>query len=300
MEVKGIITAMVTPMRDNQEIDYEMLRSLTRTLIDKGIHGLFILGTNGEFYTLTNEEKIKIAQTVIAEANHAVPIFVGTGACSTAETIIQCKIMEKLGADALSVITPYFMAPTQQELIVHYQSVAASVDIPIIMYNMPKNTGINIEPETTAILAEVKNIIAIKDSSGNLANMKKYIELTKGMGFSVLSGSDSLILDLLIAGGTGAVAATSNILTEIDVAIYDRFVAGNLVEAKNAQKSIEEFRRILKLGTTPTILKKAMEFYGLKVGPARLPASSPSNEDVIEDIKKVVEIYKLLIANKAY
>ena len=160
-----------------------------------------------------------------------------------------------------------------------------------MMYNMPGKTGINIEPESVRELSKVKNIVGIKDSSGNLANMKAYLEVTKDEDFGVFSGSDSLILEILKAGGQGAVAATANFLTEIDVAIYNNFIKGDLEAAQKAQESIEELRRILKLGTIPSVIKKTVVLNGINVGPARLPVTEPTGES-LEEIKKVVEEYK--------
>lgn len=202
--------------------------------------------------------------------------------------------MEAIGASALSIITPYFVTPTQQELILHYKTIANSVNLPIIMYNMPSKTGINIEPESVRELSKIKNIVGIKDSSGKLDNMKAYIEATKNENFSVFSGSDSLILDSLKAGSQGAVAATTNFLTEIGISIYENFMKGDLEEAQKAQSSIEELRRILKLGTIPSVMKKTIVLNGINVGTARLPVTEPTGE-VLEEIKRVVENYRTIL-----
>lgn len=291
MEYKGIICAMITPLDENQDINPKATGELIDYLINKGVSGLFILGTNGECHVLTDDEKVEFAKIVIEHTNNRVPVFVGTGGNSTREVINLSKRMEAIGASALSVITPYFVPPTQQELIAHYKAVAASVNLPILMYNMPGKTGINIEPESVRELAEVKNIVGIKDSSGKLDNMKSYLEVTKGKDFGVFSGSDSLILDILKAGGQGAVAATANFLAEIDVAIYHNFIKGDLEAAQKAQKSIEELRRILKFGTIPSVIKQTVVLNGINVGPARLPVTMPSGEK-LEEIKAVVEAYK--------
>lgn len=291
MEYKGIICAMITPLDENQDINEKATRELIDYLIDKGVYGLFILGTNGECHVLTDDEKVEFAKIVIEHTNNRVPVFVGTGGNSTREVINLSKRMEAIGASALSIITPYFVPPTQQELVEHYKAVAAEVNLPILMYNMPGKTGINIEPESVSELAKVKNIVGIKDSSGNLNNMKSYLEVTKGQDFGVFSGSDSLILDILKAGGHGAVAATANFLAEIDVAIYNNFIKGDLEAAEKAQKSIEELRRILKFGTIPSVIKQTVVLNGINVGPARLPVTQPTGEK-LEEIKRVVEDYK--------
>lgn len=291
MNYKGIICAMITPLDEKQNINSQATCELVDYLIDRGVYGLFILGTNGECHVLTDDEKVEFAKIVIEHTNNRVPVFVGTGGNSTREVISLSKRMEAIGASALSIITPYFVPPTQQELILHYKTVAESVSLPIMMYNMPGKTGINIEPESVRELSKVKNIVGIKDSGGKLDNMKAYIEVTKGEDFGVFSGSDSLILDILKAGGQGAVAATANFLTEVDVAIYNNFIKGDLEAAQKAQDSIEELRRILKLGTIPSVIKKTVVLNGINVGPARLPVTEPSGE-ALEEIKKVVEDYK--------
>ncbi|EGT4598035.1 TPA: 4-hydroxy-tetrahydrodipicolinate synthase [Clostridioides difficile] len=293
MKYKGIICAMITPFDENQNINSQATSQLIDYLIEKGIYGLFILGTNGECHVLTDDEKVEFARSVINHTNNRVPVFVGTGGNSTREVIDLSKRMEAIGASALSIITPYFVTPTQQELILHYKTIANSVNLPIIMYNMPGKTGINIEPESVRELSKINNIVGIKDSSGKLDNMKAYIEVTKNENFSVFSGSDSLILDSLKAGSQGAVAATANFLTEIDISIYENFMKGDLEEAQKAQSSIEELRRILKLGTIPSVIKKTIVLNGINVGTARLPVTEPTGE-VLEEIKGVVENYRTM------
>ncbi|MFL8674989.1 4-hydroxy-tetrahydrodipicolinate synthase [Clostridioides sp. GD02404] len=294
MKYKGIICAMITPFDENQNINPQATCELIDYLIDKGVYGLFILGTNGECHVLTDDEKVEFAKIVINHTNNRVPVFVGAGGNSTREVITLSKRMEEIGASALSIITPYFVTPTQQELILHYKSIADSVNLPIMMYNMPGKTGINIEPDSVRELSKIKNIVGIKDSSGRLDNMKAYIEATEGEDFSVFSGSDSLILDSLKAGGKGAVAATANFLTEIDIAIYENFMNGDLEKAQEAQNSIEELRRILKLGTIPSVIKKTVVLNGINVGTARLPATEPIGE-ALEEIKQVVENYREML-----
>ncbi|MFL8712975.1 4-hydroxy-tetrahydrodipicolinate synthase [Clostridioides sp. GD02377] len=294
MKYKGIICAMITPFDENQNINPQATCELIDYLIDRGVYGLFILGTNGECHVLTDDEKVEFAKIVINHTNNRVPVFVGTGGNSTREVITLSKRMEEIGASALSIITPYFVTPTQQELILHYKSIADSVNLPIMMYNMPGKTGINIESDSVRELSKIKNIVGIKDSSGRLDNMKAYIEATEGEDFSVFSGSDSLILDSLKAGGKGAVAATANFLTEIDIAIYENFMNGDLEKAQEAQNSIEELRRILKLGTIPSVIKKTVVLNGINVGTARLPVTEPTGES-IEEIKQVVENYREML-----
>lgn len=292
MEIKGIITAMVTPFDENQKINEKAARQLVDKLIGQGVHGLFILGTNGEFHVLSDDEKVEFAKIVIDQAAHRVPVYVGAGACGTQETIKLAQRMEAVGADALSVISPYFIAPTQQELADHYRKVAEAVNIPIIMYNIPKNTGINIEPETVKSLIGVKNIAGIKDSSGNMENMQGYIDAGAGTDFVVLVGSDSKILPALKIGAAGAIAGTSNVIAELDVSIYENYLKGNMEAAEQAQKDIDVLRGVLKLGTVPSVMKRAVTLLGINVGDARYPVSQlPAEAD--EKIKEALAYYNL-------
>lgn len=292
MEIKGIITAMVTPFDAEQNIDAAATEKLVEKLIQKGVGGIFILGTNGEFHVLSDDEKVEFAKIVIAAVNHRVPVYVGTGGNSTKQVIELSKRMEEAGADALSVITPFLVPVSQAELVAHYKRVAASVKLPIVLYNIPKNTGVNIAPESAQELAAVSNIIGIKDSSGDINNIEAYIKAGEGQEFFVLSGSDSLILKALKIGAVGAIAATSNLLTDIDVAIYQNFVNGNLEEAQKNQDAIEALRAVLKLGTVPSIIKRCVTLSGIDVGPARYPVSETTAE-ADEKIKAMLAQYQM-------
>jgi 4-hydroxy-tetrahydrodipicolinate synthase len=291
MDLKGIIPAMVTPLTQDQKVNEAVTRQLVNHLINSGVHGLFILGTNGEFHLFNNKEKVEIAKIVIEESNGRVPVMVGSGGNSTQETIELSQKMEELGAVALSVITPFFIAPTQEELAVHFEKVAESTSLPIILYNIPARTGVNIEPETVARLAKIKNIVGIKDSSGQFANIENYIKGTKDEEFAVYAGTDSLILQTLQAGGKGAVAATANMIPDIVVSIYNNWLEGNIEAAQEAQEKLQPLRDTFKYGTLPSSLKKAVELYSIPVGPPKLPVSEISGE-ALEKVKEMVEFYK--------
>ncbi|CAB1249418.1 4-hydroxy-tetrahydrodipicolinate synthase [Clostridium sp. WLY-B-L2] len=292
MDLKGIITAMVTPMDKQQKINYPATKQLVDYLIGSSVDGIFILGTNGEFHLLSNKEKLEFAEKVIEEVDGRVPVFVGTGGNGTEEVIKLSKEMEKIGADALSIITPYFITPSQSEVIRHYNKIAESVSLPILLYNIPGRTGMTLEPETVVELAKMDNIIGIKDSSGSFENIKKYIEITKDEKFSVLAGTDSLILKTLMAGGKGAIAATSNMIPDIVVAIYQNWLKGNMEEAQKAQEDLQPLRDTFKYGTLPSVLKKAVELYSnIPVGPPRFPAVEPTGK-ALEKVEEMVEFYK--------
>ena len=288
---EGIITPIVTPFhRDAQEsINYEATKQLIDHLIEHGVKGIFILGSNGEFHVIDEEEKVAFAKRVIEIVNKRVPVFVGTGCCSTRETIRLSKKMEELGADALSVITPYFLKPTNANLYAHYKAVAESVNLPIVLYNIPKATGCPLDPELVNELADIENIKAIKDSSGEEERIQAYAKIAKEKDFKLLIGSDSKISYAYELGASGAVAGTSNVITDTLVAL-DRALRNKEQEsAEKLQKDIDVLRGVLKLGTVPSAMKRAVELAGIaEVGPARMPVEELSKQDD----EKIIEMLK--------
>ncbi|MFL0266847.1 4-hydroxy-tetrahydrodipicolinate synthase [Candidatus Clostridium radicumherbarum] len=293
---EGIITPIVTPFnRDGeQSINYKAAEQLINHLIEKGVNGIFVLGSNGEFHVIDEEEKVAFAKKVIEIVDHRVPVFVGTGACSTRETVRLSQRMEAIGADALSVITPYFIKPTDEELYEHFKEVASSVKIPIVLYNIPKSTGCNIPKEVVARLAMIENIEAIKDSSGDIENLKGYIEAASGKKLSVLVGSDSKISIGYGLGATGAIAGTSNVITDVLVKLNKALKTNDTKTAKVMQEEIEVLRGVLKFGTVPSVIKRALELANIAaVGPARRPVReiTPVAD---EKIKEMLKHYQLI------
>lgn len=291
---EGIITPIVTPFHrnDEQSINYEATRDLINHLIDHGVKGIFILGSNGEFHVIDEDEKIEFAKEVMKIVDKRVPVFVGTGACSTKETIRLSKRMEELGVDALSIITPYFLKPTNDNLYAHYKEVAESVKIPIMLYNIPKATGCPLDPELVDRLADIENIKGIKDSSGNEETLNAYANICKEKDLELLVGSDSKISYGYSLGATGAVAGTSNVIVDTLVGL-DKALCNNDTEtAEKLQKDIDVLRGVLKLGTVPSVMKRATELAGIaEIGPARKPVQELSDEDD-EKIKEMLKYYK--------
>ena len=279
--IKGIIPPILTPMNPDESINDQELRNQVNRMVDAGVHGIFAFGTNGESYALTPAEKDHVLHIVVEETNHRIPVYAGSGCITTAETIATSRRAQELGADVLSIITPYFAAASQEELYQHYMAVANAVDMPIVLYNIPARTGNALSPTLVGRLAkDAPNIAGAKDSSGNFDNMKQYIELTAGLGkdFSVLSGNDALILPGLVFGGRGGIAGCANVFPKTMVAIYEEFVAGNLEKAKQIQDSIRPFRDCFKYGNPNTIVKMSAGIMGYPVGGCRKPFDSLSNE----------------------
>lgn len=280
----------MTPFNEHGKVEEKVLRKLISNMIETGCHGVFILGSNGEFFSLSNEEKIAIARIAVDEAGESVPIYAGTGGNSTTEVIELTKQMEEIGVKAVSVITPYFVKLSQEELKNHYETIAKSVNLPIILYDIPGMTGNPLAPTTVSKLAEIPNIVAIKDSSGNFDNVLKNLE-AQGPNFTVLVGTDSLILPSLMAGGGGAIAATANFLPKVVVSIYEKWKEGNLEGAELEQRKLRPIRNAFQKGSLPSVLKEAMNLVGLAVGEPRLPVR-PVTEPVKVEIYGIVESYK--------
>ena len=289
IEIKGVIVPLLTPMNDDETINEKELRNQVNRQIESGIHALFPLGTNGEAYILSREEKEQVLKIVVDEAKGRVPVYGGTGCVSTKETIELSLKAKEIGIDVLSIITPSFAAASQDELYEHYKEVAEAVDLPIVLYNIPARTGNALAPATVEKLSKIPNIVGVKDSSGNFDNMLQYIEKTRyRKDFAVLSGNDSLILWCLLAGGRGGIAGCANVFPSTMASIYDTFIAGNLDKAREIQDSIRSFRDCFKFGNPNTIVKTAVSLLGYPVGKCRKPFCQVP-EAGIEAIKKVLE-----------
>ena len=291
----GIITPIVTPFNRDKEqsINYQAAQVLINKLISAGVSGIFALGSNGEFHVLTHAEKIAFVKAVVQYVDHRVPVFAGAGACSTSETIALSQEMETAGADALSIINPYFIKPQDDELFDFYRDVAASVDLPVIMYNIPKNTGYNIPVNVVRKLAEIDNIVGIKDSSGDVDLIRKYQEVATDNKFQVLIGSDSKISVAYKMGVKAAIAATSNLIPNVLVNLDRALKDGNDQEAEKLQKSIDVLRSALKLGTVPAVLKRSVELANIaNAGPARKPMRETTTQ-VDQEIIKMLKYYGL-------
>ncbi len=279
--IKGIIPPILTPMNPDESINEKELRNQVNRMVDAGVHGIFAFGTNGESYALTTEEKERVLSIVIEETAHRIPVYAGSGCITTADTIKMSRKAQEMGADVLSIITPYFAAASQDELYRHFMTVAEAVDMPIVLYNIPARTGNALSPALVARLAkDAPNIVGAKDSSGNFDNMKQFIELTADLDkeFSILSGNDALILPGLVFGGQGGIAGCANVFPKTMVSIYETFIAGDLEKAKKIQDSIRPFRDCFKYGNPNTIVKLSAGLLGYPVGSCRKPFDSLSNE----------------------
>ncbi|CAK7005380.1 MAG: Putative 2-dehydro-3-deoxy-D-gluconate aldolase YagE [Desulfovibrio sp.] len=273
MKPAGIIVPIITPMTEDEKFNEAQMRIEINRLIAGGVSGIFTLGTNGEVYALDEEEKLAVIRVVVDEVKGRVPVYAGTGCIGTRETVEMSKKAEALGVDALSVVSPYFVGVSQDDIFRHFDAVAKSVKLPMLLYNMPARTGNNINFQTVKKLMEAHpNIMGAKDSSGNFDNTLRYIENTVE-GVTVLAGNDSLILWTLLAGGNGAIAGWANAFPKLISSIYNHWKAGDIEAANKAQKTIRPFRDVMALGNPNSVVKRCLNLLGHKVGPAREPAS---------------------------
>lgn len=276
---KGIIPAMVTPFNKYNEIDENAVRRVITHILKENVHGIFVSGGQGEFWALTRDEKKRLFEITVDIINGKIPVYAGTGAESTKETIELTKIAKDVGVDAASIITPYYIRPNENELINHYTKIANNVDMPILVYNNPGKTGIQISPKILNTLCEeCNNIVGIKDSSGDLTITSEYINIC-GNKISILAGRDTLILATLVYGGNGAIAACANVVPGLIVKIYENFISGDLKGALEAQSKLMPLRLAFSLGSFPVVVKEAMNIMGLQVGTCRDPISPISEKN---------------------
>ncbi|MFW6126331.1 MAG: 4-hydroxy-tetrahydrodipicolinate synthase [Chloroflexota bacterium] len=272
-EAKGIIPPLVTPVDHNENVNKEALRQLVERLLGAGVHGVFAMGSQGEFWAFTLEEKREVIDTVVQQVNGRVPVYAGTGAATTRECIELTRMAEACGANAVSVITPYFISPSQDELYEHYVAIARSTRLPVVLYGNPARTGVSLSVDLVSRLSRVDGIVGIKDSSGDLSLTAEYIRNTD-LAFATLAGRDTIIYGTLVYGGKGSVAATANAAPGLVVEIYNSFMQGDLDKARQAQARLAPLRQAFGLGSFPVVIKDAVSMTGIPVGPARGPVRS--------------------------
>ncbi|MEA4954060.1 MAG: 4-hydroxy-tetrahydrodipicolinate synthase [Pseudoflavonifractor sp.] len=265
---KGIIPPIVTPFNREGKIDFQVYRQMVDHLIDEGVHGVFPMGTTGEFYAVSDEEYRELLEVTVEQVAGRVDVYAGANAITTRGVIHQMRIAEQVkGIDALSVLTPMFVTQTQEELYQHYKTVADSTDMPIVLYNNKPKTNVTIEPGTVARLAELPNVVAVKDSTGDFTNTMEYLRLTHGIkDFCVLVGRDTLIFAGLCCGATGSIASCANVAPRLVSDIYDKFMAGDRAGSLEAQMKLNPLRLACSMGTFPAVIKEGLVMEGYPVG----------------------------------
>jgi 4-hydroxy-tetrahydrodipicolinate synthase len=289
-----VIPALVTPLDRGGELIEQALREVLEFTISNGVHGVFILGSSGEIYGLSDEQKRRVVELTVEHVNGRVPVYAGASEITTRDCVKTAKMVEAVGGvSALSVLTPYFISPTQAELVDHFSDIAASTELPILLYGNEGRTHVKITAETAVALSAIDNVIGIKDSSGDMSLMSEFIRTTPD-DFAVLAGRDTLIYAGLCHGATGAIASTANIAPKLVSEIYNSYIAGDHVRSLELQFALAPLRKVLEMANFTVVLKEGLRLAGVDVGYALAPAHdlSPAQRDtlaaVISDIDVVV------------
>lgn len=288
----GILVPHITPFRRGGKLDTKALRDCIRFWLENGVSGLLPCGSNGEAPYLSRQERRRVIETVVDEVNGKVPVIAGTGSMSTKETIMFTKDAKDLGVDAVLIVTPFYFKLTNREIHEHYRTVLEKVDVPIVLYSVPKFTGFSLEPDLIDQLAsENENVIGVKDSSGSIDTITQTIRLV-GSKISVLVGAADITLPAFLLGGRGAVIAVANVFPALCIRLYDAFRNGKHEEAKRLQKRIASANDVLvkKYNQLATI-KEALKLQGLPAGYPRKPALPLDSEEkrVIQDLLRTID-----------
>ncbi len=275
----GVIVPILTPFgrTAGQPLVAGNADTLVERLVGAGVDGLFAFGSNGEFHVASDDERVAYTAHLVERAAGRVPVIAGVGSCSTAEARELVKRVQDTGVSGLSVVNPYFLQPSDDELAAHFEAVADAAEVPVLLYNIPKAKGRVIAPAVVAKVAAHPSIAGIKDSSGDLDLLASYIEAGDG-ALDVLVGSDGIISAAHALGASGAVAGTANLVPETVVGLWAALEAGETGRASELQAALEPVRDVLHLGAVPQMLKRLVELSGYPVGPARLPVEEAGPE----------------------
>jgi 4-hydroxy-tetrahydrodipicolinate synthase len=292
---EGILPALVTPFTDDgKAVHEERLRALVNHCLELGVHGVVPCGTTGEFVNLTTEEKKHAIKIVVDEVNGKVPVVAGTGASGTNEAVEMTKYAKDVGADAALIVTPFYLKPTDRGIYEHYNTIASEVDLPIILYNIPQCTGLPLPWQMVEDLAQIPNIVGVKDSSGQLSFILAVLEKVRDK-INVLCGHDEVVVAALAAGCSGAILASANVIPDIWVQIYNHVKNGELQKARELQYKVQKIARIIA-GSGAVGTKEALNMMKIKVGPVRKPLSVggeltyEAKEELRLDLEKIGKI----------
>src|SRR6202047_2794833 len=291
-EFTGCGTAMVTPFQTDLSLDENALRRLIRRQIAAGINFLVPCGTTGESPTLTHEEHLRVVTITIEEAKGKVPVLGGAGGYDTRKVIEMAREIERLGADGILSVTPYYNKPTQEGLYHHYKAIASSISLPIILYNVPPRTNVNIDPPTLRRLAEIENIIGVKEASGNIAQMTQTIQQVPEQ-FIVLSGDDALTLPLVAMGGRGLISVASNEIPAEMTRLVQLCLAAEFATARALQRKLLPLIEVNFIETNPTPVKTGLAEVGWQESLWRIQPVPPRPENLAK-IRTVLESFSLL------
>ncbi|MFJ7828306.1 4-hydroxy-tetrahydrodipicolinate synthase [Psychrobacillus sp. NPDC096623] len=286
MNFGQILTAMVTPFDHNEEIDFPATRNLINYLIDNGTEGLVVSGTTGESPTLTEEEKVQLFKFTVEVVNGRVPVIAGTGSYNTKASIELTKRATDAGVDGIMLVVPYYNKPSQEGMYQHFKAIAAATSLPIMLYNIPGRSVVNMTVDTVIRLSQIPNIVSIKEASGNLDTMAEIISNTRE-DFSLYSGDDGLTIPVLSIGGAGVISVASHVIGNEMQAMIAKFNSGNIKEAASDHRTLLPIMKALFAAPNPTPVKTALNLKGIPVGGVRLPMI-PLNAEELSTLQNVL------------
>lgn len=289
---EGSGVALVTPFKDG-EVNYEKMGDLIEWHIENKTDAIIVCGTTGESATMTDKERKSTIKFVVDKVNKRIPVIAGSGSNNTAYSIELSKYCQEVGADGLLIVTPYYNKATQNGLIKHYTAIADSVDLPIILYNVPGRTGVNITPATVEKLSKIENIVAIKEASGNISQVAEIARLC-GEDFTIYSGNDDQIVPILSLGGSGVISVLANVLPKETHDIVEKYLAGDVVESRKLQLGVNELVSSLFIEVNPIPVKAAMNLMGMEAGELRLPLTN-INEQNLEILRNNMMKYGIKV-----
>lgn len=290
---QGTYTAIVTPFKKDKSFDEASFRKLVEFQLKNNITGIVPVGTTGESPTLSGEEAKKVISVTVEMCKGKVKVIAGTGSNSTAHAVEMTRFAKEAGADAALIVNPYYNKPTQKGLYLHFKTIADAVDIPIVVYNIKGRTGVNVETETLVkLMNDCKNIVAVKEASGSIDQMKSVIKNAKE-GFCVLSGDDNMTLDLIKAGGDGVISVASNIVPEKIVSLVDLALANKIEEAEKLNEDLSDLFSACFIETNPIPIKTALSMKGMCEEVFRLPMCTMEEENKAK-LKAVLKSLKLV------
>ncbi|ATA56945.1 4-hydroxy-tetrahydrodipicolinate synthase [Variovorax boronicumulans] len=284
----GVVPAMATPFTADHRLDEARVGELIDSYIRAGVHGISVAGSQGEFFALERDEHIRLLELSMRAIDGRVPLYAGTGGATTRDAIALTQAAEALGADLALVITPYFVQPTQDELVAHYTAVARATKLPVMLYNNPPRTAVNVLPATLArCMQAADNIVGMKDSGGDLTQSIEYL-LTAPRPALLFSGRDTIALSMMFHGAQGTISPAANVFPELMVRMYDALRAGRHEEALRVSNIFAPLRAAWAWGSFPVVIKEAMTLAGRSAGPTRPPVAALP-EKVRADLRAVVE-----------
>jgi 4-hydroxy-tetrahydrodipicolinate synthase len=278
--VKGVIPPIVTPVDTEEKVIEQSLRQIIEHVIVGGVHGILSMGSNGEFFGFNHEEQQRAVAITVAQVQGRVPVYMGIGAISTRECVSLAKKAEQLDVQAITILPPMFLTPSEDELYHHFKAVADATSLPVLLYNNPDRMRVGISAGLLERLAAIPNIVGAKDSSGDMTLTAEFIRRTRDSDFKIMAGRDIMILATLAYGGVGCVASTANIVPRLVVEIYDKFMAGDMAGSLEAQYKLAPLRMAYNLGSFPVVTKDYMKLLGFDVGAPIKPNSSCSPDNM--------------------